>query len=155
MHIHRTAGPGLAPGDSQWSQTRQPSPQTVVRVNDSGSYFQHGVVFRGWGRCCHLLQHSLALQRNGIYGGQEGCHDLWKLERNEQRPVKPRGRQALGSCPGNGVEEGGIPMAHNHPEETSSPSGLVSALPRCPTYVGDACCIAGMSNDPSHLSAGV
>lgn len=66
-----------------------------------GSYLQHEVML--WGRSRrHLSQHSLTLQGNGIYGSQEGGHDLWELEGKEAGNVRPRDRQTLDSCPGNG-----------------------------------------------------
>lgn len=59
---------------------------------------QHKVML--WGRSrCHLSQHSLTLQGNGIYGSQEGGHDLWELK----QPAPDNCHQGLGAARDSGV----------------------------------------------------
>ena len=49
-----------------------------------GSYLQREVVLWSGGRR-HLPQHPLALQGDGVYGGQERGHDLRELQGKEVR----------------------------------------------------------------------
>ena len=49
-----------------------------------GSYLQREVVLWSGGRR-HLPQHPLALQGDGVYGGQERGHDLRDLQGKEVR----------------------------------------------------------------------
>lgn len=116
-HVH-TQDPELRP--DPWGfgaqSNGEPLPSTVgesgVVVSDpvpqTGSYFQHEVVLPDWGRHRHLPQDPLALQGNGIHGGQEGGHDLWELEAKETRASEAYGR-ALDCCLATGGR-GGVPL---------------------------------------------
>ena len=103
----------------------------------TGSYFQHEVVFRGRGRG-HLPQRPLALQRNRVDGGQQGRHDLWELEGEEEGPVTPGAGQTGG--------ERGVPTAHPHPQGNplSFPPGIIG-LARHPDTSG------GFSSPSQHV----